>query len=360
MNLGVYIDFDNLIGGFKANLGINEEKELNEFQKILIPIILKNFLQTIKIGDSVTNIFRERYKGNILFKKVFAEYHNIPLKNLLKPEPFVFLYNLGLTPINPFVVGSGTKNKNASDISLTLEVVNDLIIKQNPIDGVVIFSGDIDFYPLISWIREHTAKEVYLISFSDRLNRTYLRIFNHLSDIYHIMFAEIFLLFAIKEVVNPNSLRNELSNNNLILLAKYKTELIKWLGEITSKLADKKLPFWGEIKKLNPWFFETIQNKDLVSLFNFLKQFEPIKEDPCLDFKKKLISGLKNWLKKKEKASTGLIIKNWLPNWGLSLSESEANECLKQLIESGELEKEGFIFHGDIKDGIPIGEFRNL
>jgi len=357
MNLGVYIDFDNLIGGFKANLGINEKDGLKDFQKILIPILLRIFLQKIGIPEKIPPEGRKQ----ILFKKIFAEYHNIPLKNLLKPEPFVFLNNIGLKPINPYIISSRAKNKNASDISLTLEVVNDLIIKKNPIDGVVIFSGDIDFYPLISWIREHTAKEVYIISFSERLNRLYFEIFKHLIDYKHIIFAEIFIITSMLDLIHNDVKKLNLKDKEIEILINQRENVKDWIHQTIEKLASKDL----EIAKFKKASLLKEFEKKLESFIDSIdkamhsKKIKDIEENDCFKFKLNLINGLKNWLKKKEKASTGLIIKNWFPKWGLSLSESEANECLKQLIESGELEKEGFIFHGDIKEGIPIGEFKN-
>lgn len=38
------------------------------------------------------------------------------------------------------------------------------------------------------------------------------------------------------------------------------------------------------------------------------------------------------------------------------MSEEEANECFKKLLESGELEKEGFRFEGSVEDGKPVGD----
>jgi len=62
-------------------------------------------------------------------------------------------------------------------------------------------------------------------------------------------------------------------------------------------------------------------------------------------------------LKSHKKISTGLIIKSWLPNWKINISEDEANQCLKSILE--DVEKFGFKFYGDIQDNLIIGEFRN-
>lgn len=66
-----------------------------------------------------------------------------------------------LSKIPSFVSSGKRKNKNTSDIALTLEVVNDLIIKTISVVPVVISYGDINFYPLIAWIREHTDKGIF-------------------------------------------------------------------------------------------------------------------------------------------------------------------------------------------------------
>ena len=233
MRYGIYIDFDNLIGGFKANLHVKREEELIPFQRRFIPVLLKKFLQALGLPNS---------NQPPRFKKVFAEYHNLPFKNLLRPQPFVFLNNIGITPINPFVIGSGgkNKNKNASDISLTLEVVNDVILKNIPIDAIVLFSGDIDFYPLISWIREHTEKNVYLISFSDRLKKNYIDIFRHLIGWEYIIPAERFLISSIKASLNPVVLKSELGTEVFNSLLEDMDQGKDWLQEVITKLGEKK------------------------------------------------------------------------------------------------------------------------
>jgi len=358
MNYGVYIDFDNLIGGLIASLGIKGNTNLSPLKRTLFPIILKKFLQNLRILGN-TKAIRE---SKPLFKKVFSEYHNLPLKNLLLPEPPVFLNNIGITPINPFVVSSGTKNKNASDISLTLEVVNDLVLKRIPLDAVVLFSGDIDFYPLISWIREHTGKDVFLISFSDRLKRAYIDIFRHLIGIENIIYAEYFLLEVLKVVSDYRFLESELKRVDLRRVLSSVDELKEWFEDVLNHLGKRKFPTHRvKLEDSHGNEFWTIrENIKVLKTFSEKELKFTILGNSCEKFREKLISGLKNWLKTHEKASTGLIIKSWFPRWKLNMSEEEANECLKKLIESGDLEKEGFRFEGSIEKDMAVGEIRRV
>ncbi|QID32608.1 hypothetical protein [Pampinifervens florentissimum] len=60
---------------------------------------------------------------------------------------------------------------------------------------------------------------------------------------------------------------------------------------------------------------------------------------------------MKNWLKKNDYATTGLIITNWLPRWNLDMDQKQANECLKRLIEEGLLDKEGIVFQKEYEEG---------
>ena len=235
MKYGVYIDFDNIIGGFKASLGI-EDNNIHSFQKILFPVVLKKFLQNIRIV--------KLENGNILFKKAFAEFHNLPIKkDLLRTEPQIFLNNIGIKPINPFVVRSGSKGKkkNAADISLTLEVINDLILKKNPLDAVVLCSGDIDFYPLISWIKEHTGKSIYLISFADDINGIYFDIFAHLENLENILYAEYFLFEALKEVTDLNFLKQNIKEEDLLDICKNFEYLANTILNIIDRLKIDRL-----------------------------------------------------------------------------------------------------------------------
>jgi len=174
LNYAIYLDFDNIYNGLLDTLNIkakprSKDEKPTDFQIYILREVLKCLISSLSI------VFPERAK----YIKAFAEYENLPHKNRFNPNIPLFLYNLGVKPVNPFVAyskSSRKKNKNASDIALSLEVVSDILIKKNPIDLIIIASGDIDLYPLVSWIREYTDKEIFIASFKNRLNNIYKQV----------------------------------------------------------------------------------------------------------------------------------------------------------------------------------------
>ncbi len=318
----IYLDFDNIYGGCLDYLGIKAKEPISPLQGVMFSQVLECFLS--KIPSLLP-------RGECAFIKAFAEYENLPHSKAFKPGIQIFLHNIGIKPISPFVSSGKRKNKNASDIALTLEVVNDLIIKGIPVDSVIICSGDIDFYPLISWIREHTNKNIYIMSFSKRTSRVYNKVFDF-SDSERLIWLDDLLTSCFKNILEER------------------------VGNLKGYSSDKGLEWFKEkVWNLIPEKYDSI--KDIGQG----KPDKPIKTDgECEKFKKKVLEGLKSWLRKNEYASTGLIITNWLPRWNLDLDEEEANKCLKELIESGDLEKEGFIFEGEVQDRKPMGRIRRL
>lgn len=319
----IYLDFDNIYGGCLDYLGIKATEPISPLQRAVFSRVLECFLSKI---PSLLLHYRE-----CVFMKAFAEYENLPNSKVFRPGIQIFLHNIGIRPISPFVSSGKRKNKNASDIALTLEVVNDLIIKGIPVNSVVICSGDIDFYPLIAWIREHTNKDIYIMSFSKRTSQVYGRVFDF-KDSDRLIWFDDLLKGCLKDVLE------------------------KELSKLGSYISDQRLEwFKGKVQELIPEKYDSIK---------YIGQSEiPISigsDKKCKKFKDKVLEGLKNWLRRNEYASTGLIITNWLPRWNLDLDEEEANKCLKELIESGDLEKEGFIFEGEIQDRKPMGRIRRL
>jgi len=360
LNYAIYLDFDNIYGGLLDFLNIKAKDEKpTELQFLVFKEALKCLINSLSI------VFPERAK----YIKAFAEYENLPHGNRFKPNISAFLYNLGVKPVNPFVAystGSG-KGKNASDIALSLEVVSDILVKRNPIDLVIIASGDIDLYPLVSWIREYTDKEVFIASFEKRLNSIYKQVIDFKVQEYRIFKAEILgrkTTYSFTDI-NTSKYFISLDKSALKCLKDISLSIIKNINSID--LEERFLDwFTGNIEKLLlPG--EILNEEERKFILEFLKQdFKEIKreqsvkeekDEPCEKFKKNLIKGLKNWLKSHDKASTGLIIKSWFPNWNIDMSENEANQCLKNILE--DIEKIGFKFYGDIQDNLIIGEFRN-
>jgi hypothetical protein len=325
MQYGLYLDFDNLVGGFEANLYI-KGKVYTPFQRKFIPLLLKKFLQSLQINDKYPR-----------FKKAFGEYHNLPFKELLnsvKKNYFVFLNDIGITPLNPFVVSSSKKNKNAADICLTLEVVNDLILKNIPLDAIVIFSGDIDFYPLISWVLAHTNKKIFLISFTDRLNKKYYNIFSHLIGLEYLIPAEFYLVTALDKSFHE-ILDNKDSYHDIVNL--FNTSEANWLDNVIIKFNKFSIPYNKELNKI----FEENLNKLKLSYEQFKNSF--LKESSTNyenSLKEGLLNILNKYLKEEKKpfVSSGLIIKNLQT----IADEKQLNSFFKKIIEENFLKEAGY------------------
>jgi hypothetical protein len=338
-NYAVYLDFDNIYSGLLDFLNIRVK---NEIPTKLQTLILKEVLKCLIYSLSIYSNDKAKYI------KAFAEYENLPHKSIFKPNIQAFLYNLGVKPVNPFVAYSNNsgKGKNASDIALSLEVVSDILIKENPINTLIIASGDIDLYPLISWIREYTNKKIFIASFKNRLNPIYKQVIDLRNItrfdgvIYDIIFLDEILLYCFISIVSP--LIEKLIQLDENIIRNVDLRSIDWLKSNIKRLKSE----YRESK-----FQEFIQ-KDF-SQVN-LKIYEKDNES-CDKFKDKLIKGLRNWLKTHDSASTGLIITSWLPRWNINFSLEEANECLIKIIE--DLENLGFKFEGKIRDNEIIGKF---
>ncbi len=324
MKTAIYVDFDNIYGGILDKLGIPADQKLQRkvtnFQIHFLKEVFSKFFRQLK----ETLIMVEpthKSNHNPLCIKVFAEYENLPLSTRFSPSMPIFLYNIGVVPVNPFIASSKKKkNRNAADVSLVLTAIEDLIVKLIPADAVIICTCDIDLYPLILWLREHTGKEIILGGFPDRTSRLYdaVLVGRRLELDYYLVEAirEVFYSFNNPEIAEDwlfqlkendfEFLKNlmgrfKLSEN--LLVNRYKLELLKKERE--------KIVETGELEE------------ELVEV--------------CKEFSSKLLEGLKDWLEKHEYASTGLIVKNWLPRWKLNIDISEANECLRRIIEDKEL-----------------------
>ena len=347
-NYAIYLDFDNVYGGLLDFLNIKvkvdkpSELQFSIFQEILKCLIIK-----------LSTVFPERAK----YVKAFAEYENLPHKNKFKPNLPSFLYNIGVKPVNPFVAystGSG-KGKNASDIALSLEIVSDILVKKNPINAIIIASGDIDLYPLISWIREYTDKEIFIASFEKRLNSIYKQVidfkFNEhpfsLDKEKYFIDLDRYAVKCFKEI--SFSLIRDIYSSNIKEKKKSLVKSLSWLKNNIKKILLDKEILEDEEKKLALKLLET----DFEFIENETK--EEINEN-CEKLKKNLVKGLKSWLKSHNKASTGLIIKSWLPRWNIDISEYDANLCLKNILE--DIKKSGFKFEGEINNNLVVGEFK--
>lgn len=321
MRWGVYIDFDNLYGSCLEYLNIKPRDKISEckiiFLKCFIEILFKNLWKRLSVDDNV-----------VAYMKAFSEYESLPFSKNFEASIPVFLHNVGVKPINPFVkYNRNSKNKNASDISLALEVVTDLVVKKVPVDAVVIISGDVDFYPLASWIRENTNKDVYIASHTNRASSMYTSMLEY--------FTKMDSLYS----KSLHACVEKLQKGQLCI----KTSLDNSFWEWIKSLVLKRIP--DEIS------FIELQILDIDSA----NTQDPAKSK-CEKFTEKLIEGLKYWLKKKDYATTGLIFRNWLPKWDIGMDEKEANECLKNILNLLKEHCIEFIMEQEC-EGLIIGKF---
>ena len=118
-NLALYIDFDNIAIGFKTKNGA----------KLDIRMVLNRLLE----------------KGRIITKRAYADWH---FYSKYKDE----LHAHGIELIE--IPKRSMTGKNSADIRLVVDAID--LCHTNPhIDTFVIFSGDSDFSPLVSKLREN-------------------------------------------------------------------------------------------------------------------------------------------------------------------------------------------------------------
>jgi len=343
LKTAVYVDFDNIYGGILDKLGIpanpNASKHVTSFQQAFLKEVLSRFFRKVKEILALKEGYDIYFQShNPLCIKVFAEYENLPLSKKFSPSMTAFLHNAGVIPINPFVAYSKKKeNRNAADIALVLTAIEDLLIKKIPAETVVVCTCDIDLYPLILWLKEHTGKEILLAGFSGRTNRLYDSV---------LVGKRVSLDWYLRKSVW----------DTVLMLSDWE-EFQSWISDV-GIVKEEDVEFVFKLKEKLDLAVEIIVDNLLLIQE---KQGKP-SDNVCEKFKKKLISGLKNWLKSHDFASTGLIINSWLPKWDLKIDVVQANECLKQIIDSSkELEEKGIgFFLEKEEEGLISGKFYKL
>jgi len=274
----------------------------------------------------------------ILCFKVFAEYENLPHAQRFSPSLPTQLHQVGATPFTPFIPYKKKKKaRNSADLALALSAIEDLTIKKIPADGVVIATCDIDLYPLIIWLKEHTGLPIILATFEKRVNSIYRSILRE---------NEIFPLdLKIKRAVRI-SIQNFAVNNKLKSVIR--SEDFPYLRRVLHSLFPAEELESGELGKI------------LEKLENIFSSSQNIEEGENYEvFKTKLLKALLSWIKRDREVKTGLIIESWLPRWNLNLSVEEANEYLKRFIEEELPNHLEITFEKqEERDGVIIGTFR--
>jgi uncharacterized protein (TIGR00288 family) len=119
VNLALFIDFENLAIGAKQS----------RYDKFEIDLLLKRLLE----------------KGRILFKRAYCDWTNFPKEKKILHEAAVELFD---------IPQRGMTGKNSADIRMVVDTL-DLCYTRPHIDVFVIASGDSDFSPLVSKLREY-------------------------------------------------------------------------------------------------------------------------------------------------------------------------------------------------------------
>lgn len=336
LKTAIYIDFDNFYGAVIAILNV-PLKSPTPFQTLLLREFLIEFLRSIRKENIQTKASQD-FPHNPICIKVFAEYENLPLKERFSPNLPTLLHNVGVIPINPFI-SEKKKNRNSADLALVLSSAEDLLIKQIPADIVIVSTCDIDLFPAILWLKEHTGKPIILATFKDRVKKTYLST---------LVEHEIWFL---DNLIPKVFLKTVERMKNFLKRKDKKIGLHRQDIDFFTNLKKKYIPHYD---------YESVESvieleRQLESLL--LETEARVPKDKYDVFKKKLRNALKTWLNKEEFAGTGLIINNWLPQWKLGIDEKTANQYLKKFIEELQLDDSVAFQKEREANGVIIGKF---
>jgi len=195
IKIGVYVDFDNVWGGILRAFGIDPEERQKkygqkgittlerEYLKRTVEVLFpKLFFKSIaehyyftkgSVYDDILKIEVEKAtRGEVRYVKAFSTFSKLPFHSEIGNIP-AMLHKYGIEPFNSFLAKN---EKDASDRTLILEVIEDIFFNKLPIDHVVIIGGDIDFYPLFSFFYEHSEKNIYIASFKNSISNYYFQI----------------------------------------------------------------------------------------------------------------------------------------------------------------------------------------
>ena len=281
----VYIDFDNFWNGILAQVNAFSYNVLPDVLKDSIRDFLKNFATEWYNGVMIKQLASQTedhflglelrsaiYKARYI--KAFADFSALPKQNEVFSTTLgslgiiQFLHNIGIEPFSPFVRSASKRVKDASDRALILEIVEDIFFQKRSLDAIIIISGDADYYPLISFLKEHSNIQIYVCSFKDRISTLYKS--------------------------------NPMINRNVLLIDTFIS--FKTFSEKIQKIkTGLQLP----VAKAEP--------PDIESLYS--------------EFKENLIKGVKLWNKNHpgKPVTSGLVLTSWCPRW---LERGELSEAV--------------------------------
>jgi uncharacterized LabA/DUF88 family protein len=278
---GVYLDWDNIWGGILHFFSIRVDPQhpitLTQNQKNQIEQFITIFSH--KLHES---------QSDVRYIKAFADFDRLPYANTFSPSVTNILHNAEIEPFPSFVRAGKFALKDASDRSLMLEVVEDIFFAKKIIDCVIIASGDVDFYPLITFVREHSEKKICLLSFSRSLNSFYKTISYLKKDGGIILIDDLMSSHTFTTLPLP---------------------------------IESSIPLEG---------FEMASGKAVESTS------EESGDQIYISFKNQLIKTIKQWERNKQQSvKTGLVIRSWIPRWEPPLTIEAANIYLDRMQKEG-------------------------
>lgn len=279
---GVYLDWDNIWGGILDLLGIIVAKDeskrtsLSKPQKAKIEEFIRKFASDICDSPLIADETR--------YIKAFADFDRVPHAKEFTPSLTDQLHNCGIEPLISFVRARGQKIKDASDRSLILEIIEDVFFSKKQINTIIIASGDVDFYPLLAFVREHSDKRICILTFKNRVSHFYEQLPSLRNDIFFIEDLMELDKFKIEPETEPELPLEEVSED--ANYKSFKDNLIegltlwnkKGLKAKTGLIVKSWAPRWAipiSPKKINE-FFEKLISEDII-------QIEPDKAESPLN-----------------------------------------------------------------------------
>jgi uncharacterized LabA/DUF88 family protein len=153
-NTAIFIDFDNVY--------ISLERYYEKYDTLNIK------------EEFVQKFFKEFESDKILLKKAYLDFHTIQL-------PANMYSVLKKYSVQLYHVYSG---KNASDVSLIIDVIKSMYNDKNIIDKYIIVSSDSDMLPVINELKSH-GKDIEVYYFDYNTNFDYQSYLNGLQGKFH-------------------------------------------------------------------------------------------------------------------------------------------------------------------------------
>jgi len=201
--IAVFVDFENLA------LGVRDMKSAGEFQ---IELVLKRLLE----------------KGRIVFKRAYCDWSHY--RNAVRE-----FHSHGIELID--IPQSKMSGKNSADIRMVVDAM-DLCYGKSHIDTFALLSGDSDFSPLVSKLKENEKR---VIGCGVKSSTSDLLIANCDEFIYYDD--------LIRVAQKPKPTKKKVASKETDKTADKKQEAIERVMEIIRSLEFDYDPLWGSLIK---------------------------------------------------------------------------------------------------------------